>query len=450
MAVNKILVKHDNLELKHIFLLLGIVALATLVRIVSFESVSSVEPDRIVAPDTPRYEKPAKALIATGSMRDRLPLAETQDLHVGPAYPLFIAALYYFSDENRKAVVYAQIAVGALSIILVFLVGREVYGRLSGLAAAGVFALDPLQTLHAQILLGETLFVFFVTMSAWAAVRVLKYYHVSGGLKRCLFLGISLGLATLVKPAAYYIVFFLLVGIFVYHLLERRRFIEYIPFALTLIVSFAAIVAPWHIRNEKITGAFVFTDNPAEILLYWRAGGMIAHRDGRAPEDVRRELVEQVEGRYATLIEKMTLENNLGKEIILSDIPAFLVFYVDGVKKIIVGPGLRKFSGFYGGEQGGRSARNNSLFIWYVLLIAYSLSFLLILYSLIIVMLLKPTNGKSPGVAVVLLLCLAAYFVLAAAGHSSSDSRMRVPAMPMMAVLAGYGLIQLRQFLGRF
>lgn len=449
-----------SINRSHIAFLVLIILLAFIIRAESFEQVYGSNPERILGSDSPRYEIPALNLVSNGVMSDGLPLSQTQDLHVTPGYPFLIAAVYRYIKDDRKIVVYLQLIISCLSILVVFYTGREVFGTVSGLASAALLALDPLQTLFSQILLVETLFIFTVSVVSYFAVRLVKYYLEIGHVKRCALFGVALGVASLVKPVAYYLVFCFLIGLLIHHILSKIALYNFWPVAIIVPLMFLTMVTPWHVRNGTLTGSYAFTDNPAEILLYWKAGGMIAHRDKRSPDEVRSELAEQIEGNYRSLSEKIQLEKSLGFQIIKSDIPAYLNFTAVGVFQILAGPGVKKFETFYGSDSeripstddtaGAHETIYEKVFnneFWVVAIVLYSLLYLVFLYAFsMIALFLKHPKQNVNWTPVLVLFCLSAYFILSAAGHTSADSRMRMPAMPMIVVLAGYGFSRLYCF----
>jgi len=446
-------------------LLLAAILFALTTRLMAFELVYANNPSVMIAPDTPRYETPGISLVNDGDMIDGLPIAQSQDIHEAPAYPIFIGAVYKVFGEDRVALIYVQIFVSLLSIFLLFCLVREVFDYRVATIAAMVFVLDPMQFFFSQIILSETLFVLTMIFAIWMAVRLLRYYDSPNRVRHALVLGLALGLATLVRPLAYYLVFCFMVGITFHHLASVRRVSGLLPTILAAIIGFAVLVAPWHVRNGQLTGSYVFTDNPSKILYYWKAGGMIAYRDNLPPKQVRQSLAASMPTSYETFAEKMALEKERGVEIIQNDIPTYLKFTADGVMRIMIGPGQAKIAKQFSTEPNAWQVANTpstepctmvcqieskiGYKLWFVLAMAYSLLYLGVIYSFAAIGLFRNPADKvnhHGAITITLLIGLVLYFVMASSGHSAADSRMRVPIMPLFALFSAYGIASLRVF----
>ena len=85
---------------------------------------------------------------------------------------------------------------GAGSVVFCGLVGRRVAGPRCGLVAAGVAAVYPSMWLHDGALMSETMSIFIVSVTLWAAYR---FWDVPTG-RRAALLGLSSGLAALSRP----------------------------------------------------------------------------------------------------------------------------------------------------------------------------------------------------------------------------------------------------------
>jgi len=253
-----------------------------------------------------------------------------------------------------------------------------------------------------------------------------------------------------------------LIALFIFSLAPKNRgFLHFGKHALLIFIGFVVLVAPWQIRNKSIAGAYLFTDNPGQIMLYWKAGGMIAYRDNLSPGAVREKIKETTPADFASIAEKNAYENKAGLEIIKSDIPAYVRFSLHGLKAILIGPGLKKFGIFFDGENAGQSNKttaqtnpaarplaNPLLYLesktgfkpWYLFTISYCLVYLLSIYFFCMVGSIAYWRRAEHRIVLVFFLALFAYFVLASTGHTAADSRMRIPAMPVVVLLAGVGL----------
>ncbi len=432
-------------------------------RLAMFEYVYAIDETRIVQSDTIRYEGPAIALLNTGTMRDGLDIVHTQDVHEAPAYPYFIYRVYKQFGQSHRALVYAQIAVSLGTILLLYFIGCALWSRSIALLGSAVLAIAPMQSLYTGILLSETLFVFFIVLMFWCGVRFLQTYASAPSVICAALFGLSLGAASMVRPVAYYLVFCVVIALVIYHfIIKQQKFLTLIKCSAALLIGFAVVVGPWQVRNKAITGAYLFTDNPGQIMLYWKAAGMIADRDGIDETTVRAQLLSEMPTEFESIAQKHAMEQQKGVDIILSDIPAYLKFTGRTLVRILIGPGVSKFGLYFDGDQAGLAdSENNSAAwltkfenisgykLWYAIIIAYSLGFILLLYILFLVGALKYWKRDQHRILLVFSIALIAYFVLASSGHSAADSRMRFPVVPVIILFASYGLGSLLERLRR-
>lgn len=111
-------------------------------------------------------------------------------------YPLFVAASIVFLGEEPLALAFAQHLLGVAIAGLVYLIGRDVFGRAAGLLAGLLAALSGPLLIYEHSIMSETLFTFLVCLSVWLAARepaASSAWSVGAA-------GGTLALATLVRP----------------------------------------------------------------------------------------------------------------------------------------------------------------------------------------------------------------------------------------------------------
>jgi hypothetical protein len=84
-----------------------------------------------------------------------------------PGYPLLLALL----GGNMVLVVIVQSLLGALAVLMVFLLGRRWFGGRAGLFAAALLAVDLTNIEHTGTIMTEPLFVFVVLLATWLFAR---------------------------------------------------------------------------------------------------------------------------------------------------------------------------------------------------------------------------------------------------------------------------------------
>ncbi len=117
-------------------------------------------------------------------------------LHLPPGYSLFLAAILAVTDGSTSAAVLVQHLLGLAAGLLVYLIGRRLFGPLVGLAAALLTVLDVELALYEHAVMTETLFALLLLC---ALALVLLRLPGSIWLKVAGF-GLLAGAATLVRP----------------------------------------------------------------------------------------------------------------------------------------------------------------------------------------------------------------------------------------------------------
>jgi len=141
----------------HLFLL------ALLVRLIHLAQIRSGPTFDVPLVDGANYFRTASA-IASGDL-----LGGSQAFWQPPLYPYFLALLLRIFGPSMTAIYVVQAAIGALSCLLVYFLGRRLFDERSGLAASIIMALygplihfdaQPLiPVLHIVLLLGGLLFI---------------------------------------------------------------------------------------------------------------------------------------------------------------------------------------------------------------------------------------------------------------------------------------------------
>jgi 4-amino-4-deoxy-L-arabinose transferase-like glycosyltransferase len=173
-----------------------------------------------------------------------------------PIYPLFLAGVYAIFGHEFIYVRLAQILLHGINALLVYALGRNMFGRRAGLLAGLLYSLYPAFTIYTGLLLSETLTITLMLLALFGLFKVFQdgawTWAVAGGL--------AWGLGTLTRPTNLYYPI-LLFGLFLMWPAMRRLAWRVLVFCL---VSWLAL-APWVIRNYSIFGRFI----PASSMSGW-------------------------------------------------------------------------------------------------------------------------------------------------------------------------------------
>jgi 4-amino-4-deoxy-L-arabinose transferase-like glycosyltransferase len=235
-----------------------LLALAAFLLTVAYAFIHRILP----ASDARAYDTMAQNLLAGHGFR----LVPGSDPHhdyalvyPGPGYQFFLAGVYWLVGHSHAAVWVVQAALHALSTLLVFSIGRELFasrGEGIGLAAAALYGFSPDLIEIAAMLLTETLYLFLTALTTWLFVRAYR----SDEPRWPLAMGVAMGLAILTRPPI--LLFVPVVGA---ALLWRRRWTH-----LTLVaVSVALVLTPWTLRNYAVFGQLMLTGVAGETNLWF-------------------------------------------------------------------------------------------------------------------------------------------------------------------------------------
>ena len=199
-----------------------------------------------------------------------------------PGAPLLYAGIYYLTGGVHPGAVRLVVALlGALTIVLVYLIGRRLAGPVAGLAAAGLFAIYPVTIFFTGKLMSEPLATLTLAGAVlsffWAADR--DRHWLAWALP-----GFLLGLTAFARPEylAFVLVFALLA-------LLRRGIVS----ALVLAAAFALPIVPWTAHVSSVEGRFIpiSTGGGKALFIGTYLPGNGLHLD------VKRELLRRYEGR---------------------------------------------------------------------------------------------------------------------------------------------------------
>jgi 4-amino-4-deoxy-L-arabinose transferase-like glycosyltransferase len=167
-----------------------------------------------------------------------------------PLYPLFLAGIYGVAGHSMVAVVAAQMLLGLACVVPVFLLAQRWYGGAAGTVAALVTAAYPLRIYYEGEHLDVTLVSFLLLAAVWAAVT-----GIAGRSAPLLGLtGTLLGASALVRPNILAVLPFLALGCWLLSRgtdpLPRRG----VVIGATLLLL---VLAPTTIRNWRAEGRLI-------------------------------------------------------------------------------------------------------------------------------------------------------------------------------------------------
>jgi hypothetical protein len=172
-----------------------------------------------------------------------------------PFHPFVLSLFARAGLRSVEAQRIALCAVGAATVGLVGLVGRQIVSDSVGLVAAVLAAISPMMFLPEATLMSETLFVFLVTLALFQAGRV----RAAPTPARFAVLGLILGLGVLTRAEAGVLALLLIVPLAIR--VPAASPLRRVALAGLGLVVVGAVVVPWTLRNQSTFDAFVPVSN---------------------------------------------------------------------------------------------------------------------------------------------------------------------------------------------
>jgi 4-amino-4-deoxy-L-arabinose transferase-like glycosyltransferase len=171
-----------------------------------------------------------------------------------PGAPLLYAGVYYLTGGVHPDLARVTVALlGALMILLVYLIGRRIGGPVVGLVAAALAAIYPTFIDNNEQFVSEPIAAFTLAACVlgflWASDRARSAWA-------WLVPGFFLGLTALARPE--YLIFAVVLGLLVLIRAWRRRGVAVgVASAAAFVAAFVLVLAPWTIRNYIVLDRFV-------------------------------------------------------------------------------------------------------------------------------------------------------------------------------------------------
>jgi 4-amino-4-deoxy-L-arabinose transferase-like glycosyltransferase len=161
----------------------------------------------------------------------------------GPGYILPLAASYRVAGHSKLAILIAQVFLDVTCIVLVWRIGRRLFGPALALGGAVLYAVYPPMILQSGGVLTETM----VNASVLAALDAGLRWGLDGWRPGLPLSGLAMGICALNKPQ--------LAPVAVLIVLAMRPALGSARFwgpALLQVALVAAVLAPWMVRNEMV------------------------------------------------------------------------------------------------------------------------------------------------------------------------------------------------------
>lgn len=412
----------------------------------------------ITAGDTLSYLLPGVEMIRHGCFCS----GGLAEIDRTPGYPLF-AMLTGGLWGNLMLTVMAQMVLGALCVLLAGKIAFAVFRNArAARATAWLMALEPLSLEYSIRVLSEALFVFGLLLFLWQLLRCVEDLD---------WRSVALAAAILaamayVRPIAYWLalpvaLIFLLAcarlgsaeknAVWSVEL-HGVRWSRAAGRGALFLAIFAALVAPWQMRNRQVANDAGFSSIANKNLYFYEAGAVLAQQShesleawqaGVGKEDAVLWTHLHPDQGFWTVAQRNAWLRSVGLQVLREHPWLFLQTYFEGEIRLLFSPGATEFFrliGLRSSGTGGQMRRQWTLPQW--MMAGCMEVFLLLLYFFAGRALLAQCLRKErrEGRKALWVLAAIALYFLAVSGGGQAISRLRLPVMPILCVLAGSGL----------
>lgn len=247
------------------------------------------DPNKHLEIDSTGYERIAVHIAQTS--RIECPVTPNQHPTQTFAYPVFLGLIYKMFGHDYAWVVLFQYLLALFCAFFIYQIALTLFNVTVARYALLLWSVNLGFLVYVQFLLTEILFITLLLAFLYSFVRYLKKYKIQD----IALAGFLLGCSVVVKPAALFFVFPLLLFLIVSHKKSKRNLI----FALTMCASmFYLPVTAYMLRNKICYGSFRIAPMMDEILYKYFAARVQAKIEQRSHEDILKE-TETFKGQHS-------------------------------------------------------------------------------------------------------------------------------------------------------
>ncbi len=174
-------------------------------------------------------------------------------------YPAFLGALFYVLGPSVLVALSANLALSALSFVLLLATARKIAGEeTTARLAVLIWTLYPNSIGYTGLVLTETLFTTLLLLACWLYLRRNSY-------PGALVCGLVFGLATLVKTQTVLIPL-VLIGFSFFFVSSSRFSIATVKRGFVIVIAMFITIAPWTFRNHQVFDEFVLVSTNGGIV----------------------------------------------------------------------------------------------------------------------------------------------------------------------------------------
>lgn len=434
----------------------GIILISIVVKLIIWGVIFHRNPDSVITSDTELYQNSALTILHSGAFNVDLETPTPQTI-IQPGYALFLASIYFLVGESFSAVALAQIAVSSVTLYLAYWLATHLWNEKTGLLAVLILAMDVTTFSYTFAILTETLFTLLLTLMLACGFKVIK--DKENSMQWSFLMGLSLSLATLVRPISYYLIIPLFIGVIIYYISQRLEWKIILTISALLLLPYLTLIGGWMARNYLLTGNASYNQLSGTNMLFYKGAGILAIRD-KTDLFTAQEKYFGINVHEASMLALQHPEQKLSQKWqkqatqIFMENPALLLrMQVSSIFTLLLGSGettLLQFIGYPIDKTGPlgdllRLSMSEYVQLWIIerpaavlfLILAYL--YLAIVYSANLYWMAAQIRKRDLSIIHLFFGGVFAYFLIVSAGPEAYY-RFRVPITPILAIYAAEGI----------
>lgn len=346
-----------------------------------------------------------------------------------PGYPLLIVPFLWARADLKYLIIFQHLLRGLIVLATSAFAFRLTRSRRVALLTGVLLCLDLPLLYETNFIMAEIEFTATLTVALWLLWK--ESQELGTPRIRCFAAGLLAGASALIRPVS----ILLLLPAGTYLLFARRGFKVRAAFSFCL--AFVCLPLTWATRNYYETGYFTVSSISGASMLLYRAAGVLAVNDSgefyanleKRQTELQTQACADIRSLFGTdcsqvtIPQKLEYYSRLGRRIILARPLAYAKLVLRGDAVMLLGGSLTRL----------REMTGTGPHVGMILLLSYT--FPVLCFAIMGLVTLWKTNRQ-----LFLLVFLVSLYFLAISGGAESDSRFRVPIIPIYALAAATGL----------
>jgi hypothetical protein len=367
-----------------------------------------------------------------------------------PGYPTFIY-LFKMLGLGTLSIIITQVLLSVFTVVMTMRLTVLLLQNKRAASWAGlIVALDIPSIVFSNLVMSETLFTALLITVAFWIVRYLKSGSLSGRLS---FVGAVLGVAVLCRPVGLYMVAGMALALWCFRTGTRASALKSV---VIFVMGFALVLSGWMVRNKTTFDHAFITTLDNTNLFYYRAAGVVAREDNislfNARVKLEKQYVDQYSEQFPNPYDLSTQLRNQAIEIIAEHPGTYAKIHAMAAIELLGKPMRQPIQMQFGWAKEEYSIRDwadaNESSMWDQFKAnASGFTMAMVFFQLLLLALLWLAFARGTlrlwkqkeWLTLFLALGMIAYFCLVAAGPET-NARFRIPLLPFLAVVAGFGI----------